>query len=128
MLREGVVRSVDGTDVEVQAETICVHGDTPGAVDFARTCVRELEAEGVYQARQSLRRDASWWREVCRAIDCGDAARCRRAVAEAECGAQRRGYSAKIGAFASLRMSESLNNRTAKIRDSCAVSDRSTRP
>ena len=34
MLREGKVRAVDGTDVEVRAETICVHGDTPGAVEF----------------------------------------------------------------------------------------------
>ena len=36
MLREGKVRSVDGRDVDVRGETICVHGDTPGAVEFAR--------------------------------------------------------------------------------------------
>ena len=36
MLKEGVVRSVDGTEVPVQVETICVHGDTPQAVVFAR--------------------------------------------------------------------------------------------
>ena len=36
MLREGKVRSVEGQDVEVRGETICVHGDTPGAVEFAR--------------------------------------------------------------------------------------------
>jgi UPF0271 protein len=47
MLREGVVRSVDGEDVEVQAETICLHGDTPGAVEFARALRSRLEAEGV---------------------------------------------------------------------------------
>ena len=47
MLREGVVRSVEGKDVEVQAETICVHGDTPGAVDFVRALRARLEAEGV---------------------------------------------------------------------------------
>ena len=40
MLREGVVRSIEGKDVEVRAETVCVHGDTPGAVQFARApCV-----------------------------------------------------------------------------------------
>src|SRR5213076_3370929 len=33
MLREGKVRSVKGDDVNVRAETICVHGDTPGAVE-----------------------------------------------------------------------------------------------
>jgi len=47
MLREGVVRSVDGKDVEVRAETICVHGDTPGAVEFARSLRQSLEKEGV---------------------------------------------------------------------------------
>ena len=47
MLREGVVRSVDGKDVEVRAETICVHGDTPGAVEFARSLRESLEKEGV---------------------------------------------------------------------------------
>lgn len=47
MLREGVVRSVDGQDVEVSAETICLHGDTPGAVAFARALRSRLEEEGV---------------------------------------------------------------------------------
>lgn len=47
MLRDGVVRSVDGTDVEVRAETICVHGDTPGAVAFVRALRASLENNGV---------------------------------------------------------------------------------
>ena len=47
MLREGVVRSVDGKDVAVSAETICLHGDTPGAVNFARALRSRLEQEGV---------------------------------------------------------------------------------
>ena len=47
MLREGKVRSVEGGDVEVRGETICVHGDTPGAVDFARELRSRLEHEGV---------------------------------------------------------------------------------
>jgi len=47
MLREGKVRSVDGVDVDVRAETICVHGDTPGAVDFACALRSQLEIEGV---------------------------------------------------------------------------------
>jgi UPF0271 protein len=47
MLREGKVRSVEGNDVEVRAETICVHGDTPGAVEFARQLRKQLEEEGV---------------------------------------------------------------------------------
>ena len=47
MLREGKVRSVDGHDVDVRAETICLHGDTPGAVDFARNLQSELREQGV---------------------------------------------------------------------------------
>jgi len=47
MLREGKVRSVEGQDVEVRGETICVHGDTPGAVEFARELRTRLEREGV---------------------------------------------------------------------------------
>jgi UPF0271 protein len=47
MLREGKVRSIEGRDVEVRGETICVHGDTPGAVEFARELRIRLEAEGV---------------------------------------------------------------------------------
>jgi UPF0271 protein len=47
MLRESKVRSVEGSDVEVRAETICVHGDTPGAVEFVRTLRSRLEKEGV---------------------------------------------------------------------------------
>ncbi|MEP7013820.1 MAG: 5-oxoprolinase subunit PxpA [Verrucomicrobiota bacterium] len=47
MLREGKVRSVDSVDVDVRAETICVHGDNPAAVDFARVLRSRLEIEGV---------------------------------------------------------------------------------
>jgi UPF0271 protein len=47
MLREGKVKSVDGVDIDVRAETICVHGDTPGAVKFARVLRSRLENEGV---------------------------------------------------------------------------------
>ena len=47
MLREGKVRSVEGDDVNVRAETICVHGDTPGAVEFARELRSQLESHGV---------------------------------------------------------------------------------
>ena len=47
MLREGKVRSVEGRDVEVRGDTICVHGDTPGAVEFACELRTQLEGEGV---------------------------------------------------------------------------------
>src|ERR1700745_3272648 len=47
MLREGKVRSIGGRDVDVRGETICVHGDTPGAVEFVRELRTQLEREGV---------------------------------------------------------------------------------
>jgi UPF0271 protein len=47
MLREGKVRSVEDRDVDVRAETICVHSDTPGAVRFARELRSQLESQGV---------------------------------------------------------------------------------
>ncbi len=36
MARDGTVTAVDGTLVENRAGSICVHGDTPGAVEIAR--------------------------------------------------------------------------------------------
>ncbi|WP_028045166.1 LamB/YcsF family protein [Cellulomonas sp. URHE0023] len=47
MVDEGVVTTVDGTDVEVRAESVCVHSDTPGALDLARTVRRTLEGSGI---------------------------------------------------------------------------------
>lgn len=47
MLRESKVRSIEGVDVDVRAETICLHGDNPGAVEFARALRSLLEKEGV---------------------------------------------------------------------------------
>ncbi len=47
MLREGVVRAVDGRDIPIAADTICVHGDTPEAVAFARQLRDSLAAAGV---------------------------------------------------------------------------------
>jgi 5-oxoprolinase (ATP-hydrolysing) subunit A len=47
MLREGKVQSVEGGDVNVRAETICLHGDTPGAIEFARELRSQLESQGV---------------------------------------------------------------------------------
>jgi UPF0271 protein len=46
-LREGVMPTVGGTPIPLQAHSICVHGDSPGAVQLAR-CLREgLLSEGV---------------------------------------------------------------------------------
>lgn len=47
IVTRGVVRGADGTELPVEADTICVHGDTPGALDIARALRAALEAEGV---------------------------------------------------------------------------------
>jgi UPF0271 protein len=36
MLTRGRVLALDGTEVAIEADTICIHGDQPGAVQFAR--------------------------------------------------------------------------------------------
>lgn len=47
MVTEGRVRAADGTLVEVAVDTLCVHGDNPGAVELVRTLRAKLEAAGV---------------------------------------------------------------------------------
>ena len=42
-IKEGKVRSVGGKDIAVRADTICVHSDTPNAVDIT-TAVRRAVA------------------------------------------------------------------------------------
>ncbi|HEV7825752.1 MAG TPA: 5-oxoprolinase subunit PxpA [Mycobacteriales bacterium] len=48
---EGVMDSVAGTPVAVAARSICVHGDTPGAVAIAHRVRESLEAAGVAVGR-----------------------------------------------------------------------------
>ncbi len=43
----GVVATVDGGDVRIEADSICVHGDSPGAVDMARRVRALLARAGV---------------------------------------------------------------------------------
>ena len=47
MVHESRVRAVDGTDVPIRADTVCVHGDGPHAVAFARRLARELRQLGI---------------------------------------------------------------------------------
>lgn len=47
MLQEGVVRAEDGTDLPIHAHTVCIHGDGPHAVEFARELRRKLSEAGI---------------------------------------------------------------------------------
>jgi len=44
---EGRVKAEDGTDIAIAVDSVCVHGDTPGAADFAKTIVQHLTEHNV---------------------------------------------------------------------------------
>lgn len=52
---DGTVTAADGSLLPLRADSLCVHGDTPGAVEIARTVRRVLEEEGVTVARWAAR-------------------------------------------------------------------------
>jgi UPF0271 protein len=47
IVERGVVSTCEGTEVSVDAQTICIHGDTPGAPEIAATVARTLRKAGV---------------------------------------------------------------------------------
>lgn len=47
MVSDGRVQSVSGRQVEIRADTLCIHGDQAGAVDFARAVRAALASDGV---------------------------------------------------------------------------------
>ncbi len=47
LVTEGRLLAADGTDLSVEAESICVHGDSPGAVSLARAVRDRLTGAGV---------------------------------------------------------------------------------
>ena len=47
LLREGRVRTTAGDDLELDVESVCVHGDAPNAPQIARAIRAALEAAGI---------------------------------------------------------------------------------
>ncbi|GAA1086374.1 LamB/YcsF family protein [Tsukamurella spumae] len=47
MVADGTVESIDGTEVEVAPDSVCVHGDNPSAVAVARRLRTVLDGAGV---------------------------------------------------------------------------------
>jgi 5-oxoprolinase (ATP-hydrolysing) subunit A len=47
MVTEGVVRSIHGIDIPIAADSICIHGDMPGAVESARRLREALQKAAV---------------------------------------------------------------------------------
>jgi UPF0271 protein len=48
MVKEGKVVCIDGTEIELAAETICVHGDNPAALELVRN-IREFLLEAGFE-------------------------------------------------------------------------------
>jgi len=53
IVERGAVIAWDGTEVSVDAQTLCIHGDTPGAPEIAATVARILRETGVTLAALS---------------------------------------------------------------------------
>jgi UPF0271 protein len=47
LAREGTLEAIDGSTIRIEAQSICVHGDSPGAVAIAQEIRRRFEAEGI---------------------------------------------------------------------------------
>jgi 5-oxoprolinase (ATP-hydrolysing) subunit A len=47
LVSTGRITSIDGVDIELKAETLCIHGDTPGAWEIAKVIRETLEAADI---------------------------------------------------------------------------------
>ncbi|MFJ4292873.1 LamB/YcsF family protein [Cupriavidus sp. NPDC089707] len=47
LVREGTVQAIDGSAARVEAQSICVHGDSDGALEMARAVRAALERDGI---------------------------------------------------------------------------------
>ena len=56
MLTAGTVRALDGSEVRIRADTVCIHGDTPQAPQFARR-LREMLTESLISVMPVRRAD-----------------------------------------------------------------------
>ncbi|URK89045.1 LamB/YcsF family protein (plasmid) [Rhizobium sp. RCAM05350] len=47
LARQGTLEAIDGSTIKIDAQSICVHGDSPGAVAIAQEIRRAFEADGI---------------------------------------------------------------------------------
>jgi UPF0271 protein len=47
MAKEGKIITTDGSALEMQIDTICVHGDNPSAVELVKNIRSAIEGEGI---------------------------------------------------------------------------------
>lgn len=55
LAEDGAVTARNGDEVKVRADTLCIHGDTPGAADKARAVRDVLESHGVEIRAHTMR-------------------------------------------------------------------------
>ena len=47
MVKEGQVTTINGNEIAIRADSICVHGDNPKALEFVKNIRETLITEGV---------------------------------------------------------------------------------
>lgn len=47
MIKEEIVESINGEKISIKADSICVHGDNPKAVEFVKKIRESFESEGI---------------------------------------------------------------------------------
>ncbi len=55
MVEDRTIVSISGKTIKVNVDTVCIHGDTPGAVDIARAVRQTLDHKGIKVAPFSAR-------------------------------------------------------------------------
>ena len=78
MVQDGAVVSVTGKVIKMRTDTVCIHGDTPGAVDIARG-VRQALKDARY--RSGAVQELSESDALARALGTGEPTACRTLTA-----------------------------------------------
>lgn len=47
MVKEGKIKAINGEDIFIKADSICVHGDNPQAIDFVKGIRKALQEAGI---------------------------------------------------------------------------------
>lgn len=47
MIEKGSVKGIDRSDIKIKAESICIHGDNPSAIEMAKSLKNHLESNGI---------------------------------------------------------------------------------
>ena len=47
MVKESKVTSINGKEIDIEADTICVHGDGEHALNFVKEIIKQFKSEGI---------------------------------------------------------------------------------